>query len=222
MVRARILIAGNVERTGYRIYVKQIARNLGVRGSISILTNGLAQIWCEGDKKQLAEFRRLIEVKSDEDNPFMMHTHAINVFVEGMPGYCGRVVKNADAEDDASKTGPDAGSESTNRGTGSGREKDKNAASETGPVSDREADGVDVVPEDAIVPPPVFGLFTIEYPQKFTPFEQEMIEMQELNTYFLCLLGRDIRSVKSMLEERMEKEDKKPIIRPRGGDSSYR
>ena len=112
MVKARILVSGNLRLTGYRVLVRQIAYSLGITGSVSIHKNGMAEIWCEGEKHRLGLFRQMIEVRQvktdDVENGqekklgsekqhlpvepmehFRLFTENLTVFVEGSPGFQG-------------------------------------------------------------------------------------------------------------------------------------
>ncbi|MEM3341396.1 MAG: acylphosphatase [Thermoplasmata archaeon] len=210
MVKARIIIAGNLERTGYRIYVKQIARNLGIKGIISILDNGLAQIWCEGEKSQLAQFRKMIEVISDEDEPFSMHTHAINVFVEGSPGYTGRISMDRTGCAAPEREMPEEGVLKEKQQKRKEDSNDEKPASDNGENKNKEI--------KKFCPPDTFGQFSIDYGEQYTPFEQEMMEMQELQILFLSTMSSEIKSINAKIEKLEQEQYAKPKIRPRGGN----
>jgi acylphosphatase len=65
LIRARILVEGVVQRVGYRDFVQELARVLGVKGYVENLKDGNVQIVCEAEEKVLEGFVREINVKGD-------------------------------------------------------------------------------------------------------------------------------------------------------------
>ena len=65
MIRARIVVEGEVQRVGYRDLVQRIARELGVKGFVENLRDGTVQIVCEAKREVLGDFVNRISVKED-------------------------------------------------------------------------------------------------------------------------------------------------------------
>ena len=72
---------GNVQGIGYRAYVKQVARNLGIRGHAKNLDDGSVEIYCEAPSREtLDAFKQKITVKGDTENPFSLHVKNLQQF----------------------------------------------------------------------------------------------------------------------------------------------
>src|SRR3989338_760065 len=79
----RLVMRGNVQGVGYRAYVKQVARNLGIRGHARNLDDGGVEIYCEApNKKALEEFKKKIDLKGNPEEPFSLHVERIQEFSE--------------------------------------------------------------------------------------------------------------------------------------------
>ena len=65
MIRARILVEGVVQRVGYRDFVQELARELGVKGYVENLKDGSVCIVCEGEREVADGFVKDIKVKKD-------------------------------------------------------------------------------------------------------------------------------------------------------------
>src|SRR3989338_3848655 len=79
----RLVMRGNVQGVGYRAYVKQVARNLGIRGHARNLDDGGVEIYCEApNKKALEEFKKKIDLKGNPEDPFSLHVERIQEFSE--------------------------------------------------------------------------------------------------------------------------------------------
>ena len=64
MKRLRILVHGRVQRVGYRDAVAEIARKLGVKGTVKNLDDEVSvEIIAEAGNKELEEFVKLIHIK---------------------------------------------------------------------------------------------------------------------------------------------------------------
>lgn len=63
MIRARIIVEGEVQKVGYRDFVQKVARELGVNGYVENLRDGNAQIVCEAEEPVLSEFIEKINFK---------------------------------------------------------------------------------------------------------------------------------------------------------------
>jgi acylphosphatase len=65
LVRAKILVEGDVQRVGYRDFVQKVARRLGVKGYVENLDDGNVQIVCEADGLTLKRFVEGIKVREE-------------------------------------------------------------------------------------------------------------------------------------------------------------
>ncbi|MBS7633226.1 acylphosphatase [Candidatus Bathyarchaeota archaeon] len=65
MVRARIIVEGEVQKVGYRDFVQKVARRLGVKGYVENLRDGNVQVVCEAQEPVLGAFLRGIDVEAD-------------------------------------------------------------------------------------------------------------------------------------------------------------
>jgi acylphosphatase len=94
MVRKRIIVKGNVQGVGYRAYVRQYAFNLDVQGLVRNLPDKTVEIFCEADERTLKKFIRFLDVKGDENDPFIIDVEQIAVFSENTKEYrVGKVPK---------------------------------------------------------------------------------------------------------------------------------
>jgi len=65
LIRARIIVEGDVQKVGYRDFVQKVARRLGVKGCVENLRDGSVQIVCEAEESVLESFLEEINVKED-------------------------------------------------------------------------------------------------------------------------------------------------------------
>lgn len=65
MIRAKIIVEGEVQKVGYRDFVQKVARKLGVKGYVENMRDGNVQIVCEADESALKNFVEGINVKED-------------------------------------------------------------------------------------------------------------------------------------------------------------
>jgi acylphosphatase len=65
MKRANIIAKGKVQKVGYRDFVQDIARELGIAGYVENLEDGTVKVVCEGEEAKIEEFIRAIKVKKD-------------------------------------------------------------------------------------------------------------------------------------------------------------
>jgi acylphosphatase/archaellum component FlaC len=62
LIRARIVVEGNVQKVGYRDFVDRIAKDLGIKGFVENLKDGRVQIVCETEEKILDDFIKKIKI----------------------------------------------------------------------------------------------------------------------------------------------------------------
>jgi acylphosphatase len=65
MKRANIIARGKVQKAGYRDYVQDCARELGITGYVENLEDGTVKVVCEGKETKIEDFIRDIKVKKD-------------------------------------------------------------------------------------------------------------------------------------------------------------
>lgn len=65
LTRARVIVRGEVQKTGYRDFVQDVARRLNVNGVVRNLKDGTVEVVCECAKGVLEQFLREIKVKRD-------------------------------------------------------------------------------------------------------------------------------------------------------------
>lgn len=61
--RAKILVKGDIEETGYRALVRRTARKLGLEGYVENMLDGRVRIICEGERETIEELCRKIRIK---------------------------------------------------------------------------------------------------------------------------------------------------------------
>ncbi len=60
MKRAQIIVSGMVHGVGYRSYVKNYAKEIGLKGFVKNLRDGRVEIVAEGYEKQFQTFMQLL------------------------------------------------------------------------------------------------------------------------------------------------------------------
>jgi acylphosphatase len=65
MKRAVIIAKGKVQKVGYRDFVQDSARELGIIGYVKNLEDGNVKVVCEGKETEISEFINVIKVKND-------------------------------------------------------------------------------------------------------------------------------------------------------------
>ena len=64
MKRLTAYVSGQVQRTGYRVRIIDIARALGLKGTVENLDDGRVKIMAEGDDDKLNWFEEAIDIKN--------------------------------------------------------------------------------------------------------------------------------------------------------------
>jgi acylphosphatase len=64
MKRLTAYVSGQVQRTGYRVRIIDIARALGLKGTVENLDDGRVKIMAEGDDDKLKWFEEAIDIKN--------------------------------------------------------------------------------------------------------------------------------------------------------------
>ncbi|MCK4949507.1 MAG: acylphosphatase, partial [Thermoplasmata archaeon] len=86
-MRVRLLIKGTVQGVGFRALVKQLGRNLGLKGTIRNLSDGSVEVYCEGAERLIGDFRKKLEYRGDPDSPFSLNVESITLYPEGDAEY---------------------------------------------------------------------------------------------------------------------------------------
>lgn len=74
MISGRLIVEGNVQGTGYRAFVKQIARRLSITGGARNLPDGTVEILFEADNAKKADaFKKQIDKKGKEGDIFFIN-----------------------------------------------------------------------------------------------------------------------------------------------------
>jgi acylphosphatase len=87
LVKARIVVDGVVQGVGYRALVRQVARQLGLKGLIRNLEDTKVEIFCEGVKDKIEEFLKKIDRKAKPEDFLSINVSEIECFFEGDPNY---------------------------------------------------------------------------------------------------------------------------------------
>ena len=85
MSKARIFVDGVVQGVGYRALVKQVARQLGLRGLVRNIEGTKVEIFCEGPTDRIKEFLEKIDRKARGED--FLSVSKIECFFEGEPNY---------------------------------------------------------------------------------------------------------------------------------------
>ena len=88
-VKATMYVYGSVQAVGYRVYVKNVAALMGVRGLVRNLGNGSVEIFAEAEKGVLDRFMKAIDVKGRQGDILSLNVERLEVRLEGEPGYAG-------------------------------------------------------------------------------------------------------------------------------------
>lgn len=62
MIRAEILVHGQVQRAGYKDFIDEVAFNLNINGNVRNLEDGTVQIICEGEEDKIKELLEKINI----------------------------------------------------------------------------------------------------------------------------------------------------------------
>jgi acylphosphatase len=88
-VKATMYVYGSVQAVGYRVYVKNIAALMGVRGLVRNHGNGSVEIFAEAERDVLERFMKAIDVKGRPGDILSLNVERLEVRLEGEPGYAG-------------------------------------------------------------------------------------------------------------------------------------
>lgn len=87
MVKARLIVTGNVQGVGFRVWVKLFAIRLGIKGLVRNLEDGSFECFLEGSRQAVEELVKRVSVQGVPDDPLSLHVEDIEVYWEGERGY---------------------------------------------------------------------------------------------------------------------------------------
>lgn len=87
MTRARIVVSGVVQGVGYRALVKQVARQLGLKGLVRNLEDAKVEIFCEGPSDKIKQFLSKIDRKAKAEDFLSVNVSEIKCSFEGERGF---------------------------------------------------------------------------------------------------------------------------------------
>lgn len=87
MAKARIVLHGVVQGVGYRVLVKQVARQLALEGLVRNSEGATVEIFCEGPSEKIKELVEKIDVKVESKDFLSVNVSEIECFFEGEPNY---------------------------------------------------------------------------------------------------------------------------------------
>jgi acylphosphatase len=88
-VKATMYVYGSVQAVGYRVYVKNVAALMGVRGLVRNRGDGSVEIFAEAERDVLERFMKAIDVKGRQGDILSLNVERLEVRLEGEPGYAG-------------------------------------------------------------------------------------------------------------------------------------
>lgn len=87
-IKRRIIVKGNVQAVGFRALIKQIARNMRIKGSVKNLDDATVEIYCECDEVIYGEFKKKIKKKAhDPEDPLQINVTDIEEYKEDWEGF---------------------------------------------------------------------------------------------------------------------------------------
>jgi len=87
LVKAIVIVKGNVQGVGYRVFVRLVARRLKIKGLIRNLEDGSVEIFAEGSKNAIKQFSKGIVIKGRSEDPLSLHIEDLHLCWEGESGY---------------------------------------------------------------------------------------------------------------------------------------
>jgi len=87
-IKRRMIVKGNVQAVGFRALIKQLARNMRIKGSVKNLDDGTVEIYCECDEVIYGEFKKKISKKAhDPEDPLQINVTDIEEYKEDWEGF---------------------------------------------------------------------------------------------------------------------------------------
>ncbi len=82
MVRRKFVVKGVVQGVGYRALVRQVARNLGIKGMAKTLEDGSVEIFADGTSSALETFREKVDRHGNPDDFTRIHVAELKEILE--------------------------------------------------------------------------------------------------------------------------------------------
>ena len=87
MTKARIVVDGVVQGVGYRALVKQVARQLKLKGLVRNLEDTKVEVFCEGQESKIREFLTQMDRKTEDKDVLGINVAKIDSFWENQKSY---------------------------------------------------------------------------------------------------------------------------------------
>jgi len=87
LVKARVLVKGNVRDVGYRTFAKLYANRLGIKGLVKNIDGGAVELFLDGPKGSIKKFLQKANVKGNPEDPLSLFVKNIEIYWEGMDGF---------------------------------------------------------------------------------------------------------------------------------------
>jgi len=87
LAKARIVVDGVVQGVDYRALVKQVARQLSLKGLVRNFEDTKVEIFCEGSRDRIMEFLKKIDRKAKPEDFLSINVSEIKCFFEGEENY---------------------------------------------------------------------------------------------------------------------------------------
>jgi acylphosphatase len=87
LTKAKIVVDGIVQGVGYRALVKQVAKQLGLKGLVRNLEDTKVEIFCEGQEDNIREFLRQIKRKTEGKDVLGINVTGVECYWEGQGNY---------------------------------------------------------------------------------------------------------------------------------------
>jgi acylphosphatase len=87
LTKARIVVDGIVQGVGYRALVKQVARQLALKGLVRNLEDTKVEIFCEGQENNIRESLKQIDRKTEGKDVLGINVTGIECHWEGQSNY---------------------------------------------------------------------------------------------------------------------------------------
>jgi acylphosphatase len=82
-IKRRLIVKGNVQAVGFRALIKQIARNMRIKGSVKNLDDATVELYCECDDVIFGEFKKKIMKKAqDPEDPLQINVSEIEEYTD--------------------------------------------------------------------------------------------------------------------------------------------
>lgn len=87
MINMRIIVEGNVQGIGYRVFTKYLAQQYDLNGLVRNISSGKVEIFCEGEEEDIKKFIETLYIKTDSADPASPKVSKINAYPKGTQNY---------------------------------------------------------------------------------------------------------------------------------------